>query len=231
MAVLQLFRGISRRAVLSATVCGGTALVAATQVHDATRMDASPSEAALTAMWAAAIDGMVDAPGCAELSSSDGVLYLAPSADAPTIKWPRIFAKSTVFALTGSNPMGKEASAAANEYANERLQQDIERLRPEPRAWWHSFGFHSGEGWRENGFCVAYANEERVFGRMAVLKLARKYRQKAVYAYSYQDGHIVREVLLVGEKYGKTQEGTQERMTVLTKPPRTPLAAKDWKQQ
>lgn len=232
--VVSLLRTVSRRCALSATVCGGSAALAyATQASGAVAAAAaSPpaSDASLGAMWAAAIDGMLEVPGCAELSTPDGVLYMAPSRDAPKVEWPRIFQKSTVFALTGCNPMGVDAPAAANREANERLEQDIQELRPEPRAWWNSYGFNAEEGWREDGFCVAYANEERVYARMAVLKLARKYQQKAIYAYSYQDGQVVREVIFVGKRYGKTQEGSEETMAVLKTPPRTPLAARNWQQ-
>ena len=35
---------------------------------------------------------------------------------------------------------------------------------PSPRAWWHSFGFNEKEGWREEGFSVAFAPEERQVG-------------------------------------------------------------------
>ena len=182
-------------------------------------------------MWAAAIDGMIDVPNCEAISSSDGVVYLAPDANAPTQPWPRIFAKSTIFSLTASNPMGVDAPAAQNEQMNALLEKDIVELRTEPRAWWRSFGFNAKEGWRENGFSVAYAHEERVYGRMAVLKLARKYRQKAIYAFSFEDGHVVRDVIFVGNKYGKLDESYRERMAILPSAPATPLAAKGWQQK
>ena len=190
----------------------------------------SSSDAALGSMWAEAIDGMINVPGCEALSTTDGVLYMRPAADAPAIAWPRIFSKSTIFSLTASNPMGVEVPAAQNLAANARLEEDIKNLRQEPRAWWYSFGFNAAEGWRENGFSIAYAHDERVYGRVAVLKLARKYRQKAVYAYTFEEGHVVREVLFVGDRYGHIEEGSKERMAVMSAPPQTPLAAKDWQQ-
>lgn len=153
-------------------------------------------------------------------------MYLAPMDDAPTRQWPKIFAKSTIFALTAHNPMGVDAPAAANRAANDRLEYDLTEMRTTPRAWWHTFGFNAAEGWREDGFAVAFANEERVYGRMAVLKLARKYRQKAVYVYSFEDGHLMREVLFVGERYGRVEEGSKTRMAVLTAIPKTPLATR-----
>ena len=227
--ILRLLSRVPRRNTLGTTLCGGAALIAATQVSPASNLSAADD--ALSSMWAAAIDGMKDVPGCEEISSADGVLYMAPNPEAPMRTWPRIFAKSTVFSLTASNPMGKEAPAAANERMNALLEEDIKNLRVvTPRAWWHSFGFNANEGWREDGFSVAFGHEERVYARMAILKLARKYRQKAVYAYSMQDGHLVRDVVFVGEKFGRVDETARERMAVLPAPPRTPLAAKEWQQ-
>ena len=39
---------------------------------------------------------------------------------------------------------------------------------PSPRAWWHSFGFNEKEGWREDGFSVAFAPEERQYARQHI---------------------------------------------------------------
>lgn len=173
---------------------------------------------------------MIDVPGAEKLSSSDGVLYLAPmptgsKAPAPKTEWPRVFSKGVVFSLTAWNPEGVDAPAAYNEEANKRLETDISELRVEPRAWWHSFGFNEREGWREEGFSVAFATEERLFARQAMLKLAKKHRQAALYAYAYDkaENTVVRELIWVN--YQKHQAHTsKERMTVLSKPPSSPLA-------
>ena len=71
-----------------------------------------------------------------------------------------------------------------------------------------------------------------------MLKLARKYRQKAIYAYSFEpaadgpkgSGYLVRDVIWVGTDYGRVDEGERTRMGVLPAPPRTQLADKDWQQ-
>ena len=133
----------------------------------------------------------------------------------------------------------KDAPYATNEAQNEYLARDLTKLRPEPRAVWQAFGFHVNEGWRENGFSVAFANEERVFGRKSILKLARKYRQAAIYVYHFEpapegagrdnNGYIVRELLWVGEDYGKIDEKDSTRMQILAAPPKTPLAAQEWR--
>ena len=75
------------------------------------------------------------------------------------------------------------------------------------------------------GFSIAYAWEERVYGQVAILKLARKYEQAAVYMYSVDKdtGELVREVLWVDALKHK-EHGTKETMQVLKEPPQTPLA-------
>ena len=57
-----------------------------------------------------------------------------------------------------------------NVEANQKLQADLADWKgnPSPRAWWHSFGFNEKEGWREDGFSVAFAPEERQFARQYI---------------------------------------------------------------
>ena len=147
---------------------------------------------------------------------------------APTTNWPKIFSKSVVFSLTASNPMGVDVPAAQNRAANARLQSDIEALKVKPRAWWHSFGFNVQEGWREDGFSIAFAPDERVYARMAVLRLAIKHRQAAVYYYRVEDGQLFREVIWLNPTKQEEHGGTREVMAVLAEPPRSELAAKHW---
>lgn len=180
-----------RRAAISAAALGGSAL-------SLSAVASSESDKALDNLWTGAVDGMIDAPGCAELST-DGVLYMAPRpAAAPAaasgsssswslfgaskplaqpekVDWPKIFTRSVIFSLTAHNPMGREAPAAYNTAANQHLEREIAKLRnPVPRAWWHSFGFNVAEGWREDGFSVAFASEERAFARVEMLNVRRR---------------------------------------------------------
>ena len=57
-----------------------------------------------------------------------------------------------------------------NVEANQKLQADLVDWKgnPSPRAWWHSFGFNEKEGWREDGFSVAFAPEERQYARQHI---------------------------------------------------------------
>jgi hypothetical protein len=149
----------------------------------------------------------------------------------PAVAWPKLFAKGVVFSLTASNPDGKDAPAAWNRSANQALEADIVQMHESrhlaPRAWWRSFGFNVQEGWREDGFSLAFAKEERAFARTAVLRLAHKYHQAAIYAYMVEDGVLVREVVWIdGSK--QSTHGSKQRMGLIKKPPKSALASRHW---
>jgi len=155
-----------------------------------------PPDTSLGSLWAQAMDGMCDVPGCDAISSPEGVMYLTPAAEAPApVEWPRCIAKSVIYSLTAWNPNGKAASDAFNQAASKRLARDIAAERLRPRAMWRSFGFSVGEGWREEGFSLAYDSAERFYGKKNVQKLAEQYKQAAYYAYHCKDGVLYREVV------------------------------------
>jgi hypothetical protein len=221
---------VARRISLGTAIGGAAIFTSRAAVHAAA---APPPDAALGDLWAGAVDGMISVPGT-EAISTDGVLYMAPApaqGKVPpkySVEWPRIFSKGVVFSLTASNPMGMDAPHEENVEANSRLEADIKSIRPEARAWWHSFGFHEKEGWREDGFSIAFSKDERMFARDAVLRLARRYKQAAIYVYHTNgEGQLVRTVLWCDSSKQATH-GSQEIMVLLRKPPRTALAAKDW---
>lgn len=217
-------------------LAGGVSAAALGVTHGAgvTHARNASSDSELNQLWGSAMDGMIDVPGSDGLAAANGVLYLSPMGDRPalpaSVSWPKVIAKSVVFSLTASNPMGAAAPAAWNSEANAALERDIASLRTPPRAWWRSFGFHAGEGWREDGFSLAFALEERMFARGAMLKLAHKYRQAAIYAYHVDaQGLLVREVLWVDRAKQVELGGTREYMQLLAPaPPQTPLAAREW---
>ena len=212
-------------------LAGGTAAVLSTRQHLVAQAQSLPKDTELDSLWSTAIDGMVDVPGCQHLASKQGVLYMAPatSKNVASTDWPRIFAKSVVFSLTASNPMGIDAPDEWNQKANEALEADIRKMESNrglsPRAWWRSFGFNAEQQWREDGFSIAFASEERVYAKIACLRLAHKYRQAAIYAYRYQDGNLIREVLWV-DPSKQEPHGSESAMVVLKHPPHSELAAK-----
>ena len=192
--------GLLRRAALGTA---GVMALGLTGRHQTVALSSSsssagpPSDASLGTLWAEAIDGMIDVPGASDLSHG-GMLYLAPvgstSTPPPPVKWPKLIGKSVVYSLTAWNPMGRDAPLEQNVEANRRLEADLVDWRgnPSPRAWWHSFGFNDKEGWREPGFSVAFAPEERLYARQYMQKLAYKYRQAAIYAYRVdRDGALL----------------------------------------
>ncbi len=206
----------------------------------ARRPASGDNSAALNALWSAAFDGMIDVPGAGAVSSPEGVFYMAP-AEAGIgrrgVEWvPPPFREGPVFSLTGYNPMGETHPHEANERANRKLSADIALLEaPRPRAWWHSFGFSAGEGWRENGFSIAYRRADADAARASVLGLARRYRQAAIYEYEYVEPSaesataapaLVRRVIWVEPGKGKGGGGA-ERMAHVRKPPKGRLASRD----
>ena len=108
--------------------------------------------------------------------------------------------------------------------AVERGRRDLKALDdPVPTAVWHSFGFNLAEGWREDGFSVAYRAEHANAGRKEIMRLANKYRQAAIYSYRVdREGRLVRSVVWCDEK----TVTTSETMAIVTQPPDSPLAGR-----
>lgn len=173
---------------------------------------------------------MVDVPGAQALSSQDGVLYLVPSQGAASpgsatgTAWPPCFRDGIVLSLTGFNPRGKDAPEDANLAANVELHLELKQLQPPPTALWRSFEFHPVEGWREEGFSVAYADENADAGRRRILQLARQYEQAAIYSYRVNGGALVRTVEWCDPS--STEPNSFDRMSLCLSPPATPLAAR-----
>lgn len=79
--------------------------------------------------------------------------------------------------------MGKDRDLETNQKANHALKQDLQRLlNPKPTYIWDSFGF--ADQWREDGFIVAYPRLEESAGKAAIIDLAKKYQQGAIYGFT-----------------------------------------------
>ena len=174
LTTLTLSRNVAAPALRGARVSS----MASSSSDDAAR------EKELQGLWANAYDGWIDVPG-----ESGGAIYTRP-VDAPGVRthvpFPPIVTSSRLFALTGFNPMGEERPIAENRAANGKLRADIEAMTPAPKAWWRAFGF--AHDWREDGFVLAYDPEHGDAGEKAVVDLAVKYGQGAIYAYEPVDG-------------------------------------------
>ena len=174
LTTLTLSRNVAAPALRGARVSS----MASSSSDDAAR------EKELQGLWANAYDGWIDVPG-----EAGAVVYTKPVATpgdpAPT-PFPHIVASSRLFALTGFNPMGEDRPIGENRAANEKLVLDIQAMTPAPKAWWRAFGF--AHDWREDGFVLAYDPEHGDAGEKAVVDLAVKYGQGAIYAYEPVDG-------------------------------------------
>ena len=169
LTTLTLSRNVAAPALRGARVSS----MASSSSDDAAR------EKELQGLWANAYDGWIDVPG-----EAGAVVYTKPVATpgdpAPT-PFPHIVASSRLFALTGFNPMGEDRPVGENRAANEKLVVDIQAMTPAPKAWWRAFGF--AHDWREDGFVLAYDAEHGDAGEKAVVDLAVKYGQGAIYSY------------------------------------------------
>lgn len=95
---------------------------------------------------------------------------------------PEAVRGAVLFGLTSWNPLGQEAPLEENLKSYRSLRADLQGLEPRPRAMWESFGFDAS-GYRENGFTVAFDEEVAAAARKAVVAVANKYRQGAVYEF------------------------------------------------
>ena len=85
------------------------------------------------------------------------------------------------------------------------------------------FGFNAKEGWREAGFSVAYDRSAAEAGRNAVLGLARKHQQAAIYEFNTHEQQLSRAVVWCDPAKQAAQNPQPERMDALLHPPATPL--------
>ena len=191
--LLKTFRGN-----LVSQTCGGSLVAAAMTLSFLSRGTrtsiatmSTPEidrETSLQTLWAEAYDAWIDVPG--ELGNS--VVYAKPfdenigfddgSEQRKLEPFPSIVTSSVSFALTSFNRMGLHAELWKNRAANDKLQADLANLKnPEPKTFWKSFGF--SKDWREDGFVVAFDLDDADEARAAIVTLARKYEQGAVYEY------------------------------------------------
>lgn len=191
----------------------------------------------LNEMWNSAMEGMVNVPGC-----DQKVIYFGPEiAERPgnplgsttpsshREKLPAIFQDHVVFALTAYNPFGQERDDYLNVRANKVLAAEIRESlvgNERPSFFWKSFGFHLGEIWREDGFCLAYTAKQAQAGKLTALRLARKANQKAIYELradpSSPEIALIRKVLSCDEN--DQQLEPVARLVVLPSPPESPLS-------
>jgi hypothetical protein len=162
------------------------------------RHQATGGEVQLGELWASAVEVMLCGdvlPPPARGGQGGGDVILVPGATPPPggmLPLPPLMQTHVVFALTAFNPPGVERTLEQNSAANARLWASLrDELSPAPRVIWPSWGFHREEGWREDGFALAYPMDiyrrreqmldARARAREAVLRLAARYEQGAIF--------------------------------------------------
>lgn len=200
----------------SSSFCGGSGSRQECNMTD----ESTKNDENLNDLWSSAIEGMINVPGY-----SESVLYLSPVGSFPNgqIKlepWPEPFRNGRrIYCLTAHNPMGTTVSDAENKVANKALKARLydafgckeygtkievtdsshmsNARRLMPFAQWHSFGFHIGEGWREDGFALSFDRDIRTEARAEIVKVAAEYQQGAIYEFSVDgdSGVLTRRVI------------------------------------
>lgn len=194
----------------------------------------SNTDSSLGQLWGAALDGHMLSYSINDHlppPANTHVTYLAPNNpfDGRSSECPQPFVNRVVFSLTAWNPLGQQAPLEANQQANLKLMRDLRHIHPVPAATWHSFGFHVVENWREDGFSLAYTHDgAESGGREAVLSLARKYNQAAVYEYQCVNGRLERAVLWCDPAKHASQGKQGEFMYSISQIPDSELSKVVW---
>ncbi|CAL1141631.1 unnamed protein product [Cladocopium goreaui] len=156
--------------------------------------------ASLQQIWADAFDAWIGpfGVGCciymAPVEVTKGQTDAAPVPRTWMERWPND--ELGVFSLTATDPMGEKQSPEANAAGLAELERELQELcggaasqsgqiNGSGRNFWKSFGFNIKEGWREDGFTVVAEAAE-------VIRLARKYRQGAIYSFELSEGASIR---------------------------------------
>ena len=164
-------------------------------------------------LWRGAYEVMLGVPGAPDSQNGLADVCLAPVEHVGDIEpppeagleakgveggIPLALREYAVFALTAFDPPGTTRDILSNTAANSRLWRDLLRLPVAPVCAWRSFGFDLEEGWREDGFCLAFEVALADAARAAVLDIARSHRQGAIFEYSYNSRARCLERLTLG---------------------------------
>jgi len=150
----------------------------------------------LMALWTGAGECMI----VSENGQIAEPVFMAPVTDTPdpskSVKFPVVFTNTMrIFAMTAFDPPGESRSLEENARENHKLADAILAMRPRPAFVWPSFGFDLREGWREDGFCLAFLPPKGSIERgswspeayealsAVVVALAKRFRQGAIFGY------------------------------------------------
>jgi len=161
-----------------------------------------PDLAKLGGLWNGVTEFMLDVPildGAG--AATESLVVLVPSSEAPPsmgrAAMPAALCQHTVFALTAFDPPGVSRTLSENTEANGLLWQRLAGVSPRPQFVWRAFGVHVAEGWREDGFCVAYdavsdgAVQRVAAAREVIVGIARQFGQGAIFEYEPSCGNEI----------------------------------------
>eukprot|EP00315_Gephyrocapsa_oceanica_P055948 CAMPEP_0185489198 /NCGR_PEP_ID=MMETSP1366-20130426/12971_1 /TAXON_ID=38817 /ORGANISM="Gephyrocapsa oceanica, Strain RCC1303" /LENGTH=214 /DNA_ID=CAMNT_0028097757 /DNA_START=1 /DNA_END=645 /DNA_ORIENTATION=- len=160
-------------------------LTAATLIRRRSAVRMVTSERQLGALWASVVEVML----CNKYTGGSNV-HLVPAATRPPLARAAgalpspPFGNHVIFALTAFDPPGVERTLEENTAANGDLHRGILELAPPPRHVWPTWGYNLDEGWREDGFSLAYPLSQTDEGRTAVVALACRFGQGAIFEYA-----------------------------------------------
>jgi len=101
-----------------------------------------------------------------------------------SLPFPPYIHEVVLFALTAFDPPGIQRSLEENTRANGQLYERLAMMdSPSPLHIFRSFGFSLSEGWREDGFVLAFSPQDTAGARQAVVKVAEDFEQGAIFAY------------------------------------------------
>lgn len=146
---------------------------------------------------------------------------------------PAYLKNVVVFALTAFDPPGEERTLETNKRANADLWKAINTLEPRPVDAWPTWGYNLDEGWREDGFGLAYfvnddssSTEQQ---RSAVVQLAKRFKQGGIFEF-YFDG--VEESLVRKTVAASLSSQVEETVRMWTVPAplfgSNPLLSREW---
>ena len=153
----------------------------------------------LASLWVGGIETMLDVPGA-------GTISLAPCETAAESResFPdglrAIPAGGAAFAVTAFDPPGVERTRDENARENGKLWAMLKTAGAD--AAWRAYGVDVTEGWREDGFVLAFA--DAAAGRRRVAAAARAFDQGAIYEYTLTQGAVARRTLGVGMAVDET---------------------------
>mmetsp|Transcript_27539 Transcript_27539/g.56442 ORF Transcript_27539/g.56442 Transcript_27539/m.56442 type:complete len:312 (-) Transcript_27539:219-1154(-) len=178
-----------------------------------------------------------------------------PSKAKASLPLPPLLRTCHVFCFTAWNPRGRTRHMEDNLKASSLLKKDIAALTkgelnaplwvgkkvksdivaapppkiPPPMSVWQGFDWNLEQGWRAEGFCLAYLKPFAEQGRAAVMALAAKYGQTSVVEYvplpcEYQGdpGRLTRHVIPLDLRSNNTDDDVCDVTAV------TDIRSKKW---